>query len=126
MENSWVAGVGGEITAMSLSAEDPRLLEYIERKSYLIALDPETDLDIPPAVADMAVYRATLAHKTNHWFIPNCYFGWAVHPVHGKIRSLNTIRYIKQGEELTVDYDYAFDGIYTPDWYKKLYKKFMK
>jgi hypothetical protein len=45
---------------------DPRLEEYMHRKSYLVALDPETDIDIPPEIGrDTARYNATLGHKVN-------------------------------------------------------------
>ena len=41
-----------------------------------------------------------------------------------RIRSLVTLRDVKEGEELTVDYDYQVDDKFTPDWYNKLYHVF--
>ena len=77
--------MGGEKNADELSSDDPKVQEFIERKSYLIALDPEHDIDMPPEIGlDATKYVATLAHKTNHWFSPNCFFSWAVHPRHGR------------------------------------------
>eukprot|EP00090_Calanus_glacialis_P009253 TRINITY_DN17640_c0_g1_i1.p1 TRINITY_DN17640_c0_g1~~TRINITY_DN17640_c0_g1_i1.p1 ORF type:complete len:464 (+),score=104.47 TRINITY_DN17640_c0_g1_i1:132-1523(+) len=123
LEDIWVGEVGGEDIAESLNSEDSKVKELIERKSYLIALDPEHDIDMPPEIGlDSSKYVATLGHKTNHWFSPNCYFGWAVHPRHGRIRSVVSLRAISAGEELTVDYDYPPLEKYTPKWYKKLYK----
>ena len=138
LEQTWVEQVGGEDAADVLSKDDPAVLAFIERKSYLIALDPEHDIDMPPEIGlDQSKYVATLGHKTNHWFTPNCYFGWATHPRHGRlgyktfaievikqcfrIRSVVSLRAIKAGEELTVDYDYQPQDKYTPAWYNKLY-----
>lgn len=115
LEDIWVGEVGGEDIAESLDSEDSKVKELIERKSYLIALDPEHDIDMPPEIGlDSSKYVATLGHKTNHWFSPNCYFGWAVHPRHGRIRSVVSLRAISAGEELTVDYDYPPLEKYTP------------
>ena len=85
VEGLWVEKVGGKENFLNLKREDPLCQEFIERKSYLIALDEENDLDIPPDIAvDNQRFRATSGHKTNHWFAPNCYFGWALHPIHGR------------------------------------------
>ena len=43
-----------------------------------------------------------------------------------RVRSLVALRNIKEGEEITVDYDYNPDDKFTPNWYKKLYSKFNK
>ena len=75
----------GEKLAKKLESDDPKVQEYIERKSYLIALDTDYDIDMPPLIGlDETMYVATMGHKTNHWFDPNCYFGWAFHPRHGR------------------------------------------
>ena len=85
VEDLWVEKVGGKENFLNLKREDPLCQEFIERKSYLIALDEENDLDLPPDIAvDSQRFRATSGHKTNHWFAPNCYFGWALHPIHGR------------------------------------------
>ena len=145
VEELWVEKVGGMENFLNLKQEDSLCQEFIERKSYLIALDHEHDLDIPPDIAvDSDRFRATSGHKTNHWFAPNCFFGWALHPIHGRspgisvspgqitnifpyrIRSLVTLRDVKEGEELTVDYDYQVDNKFTPEWYSKLYQVFYR
>ena len=41
-----------------------------------------------------------------------------------RIRSLVSLREIKAGEEITVDYDYDLDDRFTPQWYKNLHKHF--
>ena len=41
-----------------------------------------------------------------------------------RIRSLVTLRDVKEGEELTVDYDYQVNNKFTPYWYSKLYHAF--
>ena len=43
-----------------------------------------------------------------------------------RIRSLVSLREIKAGEEITVDYDYDLDDRFTPQWYKNLHKHFYK
>ena len=123
LEANWTLSVGGEDIANSLLPGDPKLQEFIYRKSYLIALDLQHDLDMPPEIGkNTTKYQATLGHKVNHWFEPNCYFGWAVHPRLGRIRSIVTLREVKKGEELTVDYGYSLDDRTTPGWYVKLHK----
>ena len=37
-------------------------------------------VDIPPALRSLAAYTASLAHKTNHSFVPNCEFDEFHHP----------------------------------------------
>ena len=85
LEDLWVEKVGGMENFLNLKPEDVLFNQFIERKSYLIALDEDYDLDIPPEMAVSSdKFRATSGHKTNHWFSPNCYFGWALHPIHGR------------------------------------------
>ena len=139
--DSYIQKLNGKENFENMKIEDPLFMEYVNRKSYLIALDPDHDLDIPPEIAnDSEKYRATLGHKVNHWFQPNSYFSWAVHPLYGRsvlirkafeknisnfrIRSLVSLREIKAGEEITVDYDYDLDDRFTPQWYKNLHKHF--
>uniref|UniRef100_A0A0K2TBW1 SET domain-containing protein n=2 Tax=Lepeophtheirus salmonis TaxID=72036 RepID=A0A0K2TBW1_LEPSM len=70
-------------------------------------------------------YNATLAHKFNHSFEPNCEFGGILDtPRFGLIRSFPTIRDIKKGEELFISYGYREDG--APPWYKSLYEEKFK
>ena len=85
VENLWIEKVGGRENFLKLKPDDPLFNEFIERKSYLIALDKEHDLDLPTELAvSREKFLATSAHKANHWFSPNCYFGWALHPIHGR------------------------------------------
>ena len=124
LEATWLASLGGDV-ADSLVPGDPQLEDFIHRKSYLIALDREHDLDMPPEIGrNVSLYQATLGHKVNHWFEPNCYFGWAVHPRFGRIRSIVTLREVKGGEELTVDYGYSLGDRTTPGWYSRLYRHY--
>ena len=125
LETTWMDSLGGEQVANTLQPGDNKLEEFIQRKSYLIALDKEHDLDMPPEMGrNTSLYQATLGHKVNHWFAPNCYFGWAVHPRFGRIRSIVSLREVRVGEELTVDYGYNPGDKTTPGWYNKLYKHY--
>ena len=138
VKKSMIDSMGGEEHFELMSEDDPRFKAYLERKSYIIALDPSQDIDIEPAIANsLDKYRATLGHKVNHWYKPNSYFAWAVHPLFGRcliilneivftfplrVRSLVALRDIKVGEEVTVDYDYDPDDKFTPIWFKKMHK----
>ena len=85
VKNLWIQKLGGKENLENLSDDDPKFLEYLERKSYLIGLDLDHDLDIPPEIANNTdIYRATLGHKVNHSPRPNSYFGWAYHPLYGR------------------------------------------
>lgn len=54
-------------------------------------------MDIPPHYVSVENYRATLGHKINHSFTPNC--GWETiqHPVFGKIPSVVALADVKKG-----------------------------
>ena len=70
-------GSGQDLTA-GLSSLD----EIYERLAYNIHM-PEDEtffLDFPPAQAQLSVYSASLGHKVNHSFSPNCVFGTINHP----------------------------------------------
>ena len=50
-------------TSTKTETDDPvkqliRLTDYLERKSYLVALDKELDIDIPPELRDTKSYNA--------------------------------------------------------------------
>jgi len=122
LKENWLSSKGN-----SILCETERKAEYLQRNSYIIALNEIHDLDMPPDVgADCNRYNATLGHKANHEFFPNCFFGWAIHPRFGSVRGLFTLREIEKGEELTVDYGYDYNGEDTPNWYKELYDKTFK
>ena len=48
-----------------------------ERLSYNIHMPEDEDffIDVPPAVADLSIYCASLGHKVNHSFLPNSRLG---------------------------------------------------
>ena len=48
-----------------------------------------------------SAYCATLAHKTNHSFLPNTQFLVFDHPKFGLIPCISTIADINKGEEVT-------------------------
>ena len=50
-------------------------------------------------------YTATLGHKMNHSFVPNCSEWFLDHPRFGVIPCERTIRHIEKGEELLLDYE---------------------
>ena len=62
-----------------------------------------------------AAYQATLAHKLNHSFTPNCAWTNADHPCFGFVPSITTTEEVKAGEELTVHY--MMDMEDAPEWY---------
>jgi len=73
-------------------------------------------IDILPEYQSLERYRASLAHKTNHSFLPNCEFAEVLHPRWGFVPCVMTREDVKRGDELTVWYGYDLD--YCPDWYK--------
>jgi hypothetical protein len=46
----------------------------------LLSYNKQYDLNIPPPMDNIMVYRATLGHKANHSFKPNTKFGFAKNP----------------------------------------------
>merc|ERR1712059_126872 len=83
--------------------------------SNTIALDDNTVIDVPNHLSDTSVYCATLGHKANHSFTPNCTYDYYEHVRFGFIRSIRTITNVSAGDELTVAYN--FEGTSFPDWY---------
>ena len=65
---------------------------------------PQEYLDIPPKCASLNNYRASLGHKINHSFQPNCKWDQIIHPVFGRIPSIVTLMDLKAGTELTCHY----------------------
>ena len=94
-----------------------------ERLSYNIHMPEDEDffIDLPPEKADLKVYCGSLGHKVNHSFLPNCMFGTMYHPRWGRVRTVETIKEVKMGQELLVDYGY--DLMRSPEWYKALWTK---
>ena len=61
-------------------------------------------------------YSATLAHKVNHSFNPNCEWVHAMHPCYGKIPAIQMSENIQKGQELFIHYGFDMDE--APQWYK--------
>ena len=80
--------------------------------------DDEGVLDIPETFRSLDHYCASLAHKANHSFCPNAKFCLFYHPRFGPVPALRSTRQLRQGQEVLVNYEYAFDS--APPWYKEL------
>ena len=72
-------------------------------------------LDIPSEYVSSDFYLASLAHKTNHSFMPSAEFEVFNHPRFGLVPCLVSITSIHAGEEIFVHYGYTLDR--CPDWY---------
>lgn len=77
-------------------------------------------IDIPKAFIDTANYRASLAHKTNHSFMPNAEFVAFDHPRFGLVPCLLSTHDIEENEEIFVHYGYELDD--CPDWYEEAWQ----
>ena len=76
-------------------------------------------LDILPDAAQYKDYKASLGHKVNHSWEPNCMYTKYHHPVFGHTAlAIKTIRKVEQGEELTTNYRYDMGD--CPQWYYDL------
>ena len=62
-------------------------------------------IDIPEKYQSTRDYSATLAHKANHTFTPNCEFTNFCHPCYGLIPAIMTTIEVARGEELTIHYN---------------------
>jgi len=96
---------------------DPNRLSWDE-DSYKIfdpSRVPNGTIDILPKFRNIENYCASLAHKTNHSFVPNSEFVVFDHPRFGLIPCIASIHSIAAGEEIFVRYGYDLD--FCPDWY---------
>ncbi|XP_060783257.1 histone-lysine N-methyltransferase SETD7 isoform X1 [Neoarius graeffei] len=96
-----------------------------------ISLDEETVIDVPEPFNHTENYCASLGHKANHSFTPNCKYDPFVHPRFGPIKCIRTIRAVHEDEELTVAYGYDHEssgksGPEAPDWYKQELREFQE
>ncbi|XP_026214263.1 histone-lysine N-methyltransferase SETD7 isoform X1 [Anabas testudineus] len=96
-----------------------------------ISLDEDTVIDVPQPFDQIERYCASLGHKANHSFTPNCQYDPFVHPRFGPIKCIRTLRAVEKDEELTVAYGYDHDptgknGPEAPDWYKQELEVFQK
>merc|ERR1719350_467177 len=64
---------------------------------------PLGTIDIPEWAQSSAAYHASLAHKTNHSFLPNGQFVVFDHPKFGLIPCISTIADIEEGERFLSD-----------------------
>ncbi len=78
--------------------------------------DRSAFVDVPLACTDASRYRASLAHKANHSFRPNCRYVATEHPRFGRVPALETLREVEPGEELFSHYKY--DMALAPNWYQ--------
>ena len=64
-------------------------------------------------------YKASLGHKVNHSWRPNCQYAKFQHPVFGHTAlGIRTIMKVDKGEELSTNYRYDLDA--CPEWYYEL------
>ncbi|XP_073511923.1 histone-lysine N-methyltransferase SETD7 isoform X2 [Phyllobates terribilis] len=94
-----------------------------------ISLDDETVIDVPDPYNKTTKYYASLGHKANHSFSPNCIYDTFVHPRFGHIKCIRTIAAVEKDEELTVAYGYDHNsagknGPEAPEWYRQQLKEF--
>ena len=71
-------------------------------------------------------YRASLGHKINHSFQPNCKWDQIIHPTFGRIPSVITLMDLKAGTELTCHYMIDMQeasGIDHLKWYVDLWEE---
>jgi len=120
-ENTVVAFYNGLcLTHESVNARDWML------NGNTISIDELGVIDVPPQYG-LSVYKASLAHKSNHCFQNNAKYDWYDHPRFGLIKCIRTIKPVKKDEEITVLYDYNEldeNGVLeAPAWYLDLLKK---
>jgi len=95
-----------------------------EENAYKIfdpANKPDGALDILEKHRSTSFYNASLAHKVNHSFEPNCQFLVFDHPRWGLIPCIGSTRHIDACEEIFVRYGYDLD--LCPEWYLEAWKK---
>ena len=93
-----------------------------------VAIDDGTDIDnddtermdMPAMFRSTENYCATVAHKINHSFNPNCNFSKFIHPMFGPIPCVITSKHVTAGEELFTYYKYLLSD--CPEWYSSLWE----
>ncbi|XP_023324584.1 histone-lysine N-methyltransferase SETD7 [Eurytemora carolleeae] len=113
-------GIKYELVSNPASGIDSEEEAY-DRLSYNIHMPQDEDffLDIPPLYRSLENYSASLGHKVNHSFKPNCRFSTIFHPRWGRIRAITSISPILKDEELFVNYGYDLNR--SPLWFKELW-----
>jgi len=91
-----------------------------------ISLDEKIVIDVPEPYNRLSNYCASLGHKANHSFTPNCKYDRFDHPRFGQIKCIKTIKRVSPDDELTVAYGYDHSKLDTeaPTWYKTKLKTF--
>jgi len=98
--------------------------DHMPRSDYRIRLNADIDMDIPNGFEQTEKYCATLAHKTNHSFTPNCEWTLFESPRFGLIRSITAQKPIKAGEEILINYQMTLAK--SPDWYRVIWLQHMR
>ncbi|XP_015817332.3 histone-lysine N-methyltransferase SETD7 [Nothobranchius furzeri] len=96
-----------------------------------ISLDEDTVIDVPQPFDQIEKYCASLGHKANHSFTPNCKYEPFIHPRFGPIKCIRSMRAVQKDEELTVAYGYDHEPSgqsrpEAPDWYREELKVFQQ
>jgi len=78
-------------------------------------------IDIPKDFIDFANYKASLAHKTNHSFLPNAELVVFDHPRFGLVPCVLATHDIKGGTEVFAHYGYELGD--APDWYEDAWQR---
>jgi len=89
---------------------------------YKMQLDEHTDIDIPGDYLGVHQYCATLAHKANHSFTPNCEWGQFYHPRFGAVKCILTLEDLECGQEVLINYKLSPLAT-APRWYKQVWKR---
>ena len=71
-------------------------------------------MDLPPKYHESANYCASLAHKLNHSFTPNCDWVNADHPVFGFIPAARAVEDVMPGEEVNQVQGVNHNVMYCP------------
>ncbi|QQP32541.1 SET domain containing (Lysine methyltransferase) 7, partial [Caligus rogercresseyi] len=89
---------------------------------------PKSDyMDIPPGFENSRKYVASLGHKINHSFNPNCTWETIQHPVFGRVPKLVAIKDIPAGEEFTCHYRIDMEHAHIIDslqWYVRAWEDY--
>jgi len=87
-------------------------------------------MDIPPDYVSVKRYKASIGHKINHSFDPNCRWGVIEHPTFGRVPRVVTIKNLKADEELSCHYMIDMGAAAAEDakcsWYVELWEEFSK
>jgi len=106
-----------------LTSEEMRDAPSWDDNAYRI-FDPTRKngtIDIPKNFINYDNYKASLAHKTNHSFLPNAELVVFDHPRFGLVPCVLSTHDIKSGEEVFVHYGYELTD--CPDWYEEAWQQ---